>query len=91
MLPRRRVLKPGQEKKLRRKYRKLKMPKLKTRKSIKKRFHITGSGKIMHMHQGKSHLRLRKSKRVKRSYGQEKEMASANQKRILRLLPHTLK
>ncbi|MFH1639011.1 MAG: 50S ribosomal protein L35 [Chloroflexota bacterium] len=67
------------------------MPKIKTRKSIQKRFHITGTGKIMHMHQGKSHLRMAKSKRVKRSYDEMTEMSPANRKRIMRLLPYDVK
>ena len=44
------------------------MPKIKTHKGAKGRFHITGSGKIMRMKGGSSHLRIRKAKRVKRLY-----------------------
>ena len=41
------------------------MPKIKTHKGAKRRFHITGSGKIMRVKGGKSHLRRRKPKRVR--------------------------
>ncbi|MBC8477223.1 MAG: 50S ribosomal protein L35 [Dehalococcoidia bacterium] len=42
------------------------MPKLKTHKGAKSRFHITGTGKMMRAKGGKSHLRRRKPKRVPR-------------------------
>ena len=38
------------------------MPKLKTHKGAKRRFHITGTGKVMHRKGSISHLRTRKSK-----------------------------
>ena len=64
------------------------MPKLKTHKGTQKRIHITGRGKIMHAHQGRSHLRLAKSKRVKRTYDEMTEVGPAIRKRIERLLPY---
>ena len=39
------------------------MPKLKTRKSVSKRFKITKRGKVVFGHQYQSHLKLHKSKR----------------------------
>ena len=64
------------------------MPKIKTHKSAKRRFHITGSGKIMHSKIGKSHLRLKKPRRVKRQYSEEVVVHPANERRIKRLLPY---
>jgi len=64
------------------------MPKLKTHKGIQKRFKITGTGKLMHMHQGKSHLRIAKSKRVKRSYDEMAPMSTHERKKIMRLIPY---
>ena len=64
------------------------MPKLKTHKATQKRFKITGTGKIMHMHQGKSHLRIAKSKRVRRSYDKMEVMSSTERKKIMRLIPY---
>lgn len=64
------------------------MPKLKSHKSTKRRFRVTGSGKIMHSKIGKSHLRLRKSPRVKRQYAGEVEVHPSNVARIKRLLPY---
>ena len=53
------------------------MPKIKTNKAAKKRFHITGSGKIMRTKGPKSHLRRKKAKRVKRLFGGKVELSSS--------------
>lgn len=37
------------------------MPKIKTRKAAAKRFKITGTGKVLHGHQMRRHLRRKKS------------------------------
>jgi large subunit ribosomal protein L35 len=63
------------------------MPKIKTHKGAKARFHITGTGKIMHVKIGKSHLRRKKPKRVKRLYDETKLLHPTARKRIRRLLP----
>jgi large subunit ribosomal protein L35 len=44
------------------------MPKMKTHKGAKRRFKITGTGKIMRAKGMKSHLRRRKSTRVKQQF-----------------------
>jgi large subunit ribosomal protein L35 len=67
------------------------VPKLKTHKGAKSRFHITGSGKIMRVKGGKSHLRRKKPKRVRRLYDETIPLHSANKKRIQKLLPYGLK
>ncbi len=64
------------------------MPKIKTHKGAQSRFHITGSGKIMRIKGGKSHLRIRKPKRVKRLYDSKVPLASVDRVRISRLLPY---
>ena len=43
------------------------MPKVKTKSSAKKRFTITGSGKIKRKHAFKSHILTKKSKKRKRN------------------------
>jgi len=64
------------------------MPKLKTHKGAKRRFYITGTGKVMHRKGSRSHLRLVKPRRAKRVLT-GKMMASAQmQKRVHRLLPY---
>ncbi len=67
------------------------MPKIKTHKGAQSRFHITGSGKLMRTKGGKSHLRLRKSKRVKRLYDEMIAVSPSDRVRIKRLIPYKLK
>lgn len=62
------------------------MPKLKTYKAAAKRFKVTGRGKLRRRRVGRSHLRRKKSKRVKRSYRQDLPVAKADRKRIRRML-----
>ncbi len=66
------------------------MPKLKTHKGAARRFHITGTGKVMHRKGHISHLRLRMSKRAKRAGGQKQMASDPMQKRVRRLLPNGL-
>ena len=67
------------------------MPKMKTHKGAMRRFHITGSGKIMRTKGGKSHLRRRKPKRTKRLYDETVPVSSSDRARIKRLLPYGVK
>ncbi len=63
--------------------------KLKTYKAAAKRFKITKTGKIRRTKGGKSHLRRRKSKRVKRQFSEMIEVKSAGDKRrIKRMAPY---
>jgi large subunit ribosomal protein L35 len=65
------------------------MPKIKTYKSAAKRFKYTGSGKLMRTKIGKSHLRRKKPKRVKRLFDEALEVPeTATQKRIAKLAPY---
>jgi large subunit ribosomal protein L35 len=64
------------------------MPKLKTHKGAAARFKVTGTGKIMRMHGGKSHLRRTKPERVKRLYDEMVPLHAADRKRISRLIPY---
>ena len=47
------------------------MPKLKTKSSAKKRFKLTGTGKIKRKHAFKSHILTKKSKKRKRNLTQD--------------------
>jgi len=67
------------------------MPKIKTHKGAQSRFHITGSGKIMRVKCGKSHLRRRKAKRTKRLYDETIPISPSDRARIKRLLPYGVK
>ena len=65
------------------------MPKMKTHKAASSRFYITGSGKIMRIKVGKSHLRRRKSKRTKRLFDEKLLLHRSDKARIKRLLPYS--
>jgi large subunit ribosomal protein L35 len=68
------------------------MPKMKTHKSTAKRFKYTGSGKLMRTKIGKSHLRRKKSKRVKYLFDSMLEVEhSGSKKRIQKLIPYAKK
>ena len=65
------------------------MPKIKTYKAASKRFKYTGTGKLMRTKIGKSHLRRKKSKRVRRMFDEMHEVTdTAVQKRVRRLAPY---
>lgn len=64
------------------------MPKLKTHKGAQKRFHVTGSGKIMRVKVGKSHLRRKKQKRTKGLYDETIALNKADVKKIKKVLPY---
>ena len=64
------------------------MPKVKTNSSAKKRFSLTGTGKIKHQKSFKRHILTKKSTKRKRALSQTGYVAPANVdfvKRLLRL------
>jgi len=67
------------------------MPKLKTHKGAKARFHVTGSGKIMRMKGGSSHLRRNKPPRVKRLYDRKIATSPVDRQKLSRLMPYDVK
>ena len=62
------------------------MPKVKTNPGAKKRFSLTGSGKIRRKHAYKSHFLTKKSKKRKRNLGYYGEVDKADQKNVKLLL-----
>ena len=62
------------------------MPKMKTNSGAKKRFTLTGSGKIKRKHAYKSHILTKKSKKRKRNLTYFGEVHKADQENIKRLL-----
>jgi large subunit ribosomal protein L35 len=62
------------------------MPKIKTHKGAKARFDITGTGKIMRVKIGKSHLRRKKPKRVRGLFDEKVPVHPTARKRVRRLL-----
>ena len=62
------------------------MPKMKTHSGTKKRFKLTGSGKVKRFHAFTSHMMRRKSEKQKLRLRGSAMVSSADQPRIKRLL-----
>jgi large subunit ribosomal protein L35 len=62
------------------------MPKQKTHSGAKKRFKVTGSGKILHERAGKRHLLERKSSALTRRLTGTAELAPQDAKKVKKLL-----
>ncbi|MEK7681393.1 MAG: 50S ribosomal protein L35 [Chloroflexota bacterium] len=65
--------------------------KLKTHKGAAKRFHITGTGKLLRRKGHITHLRRTKPAKVKRAYSDKLPVHPADKERITRLLPYGVK
>jgi large subunit ribosomal protein L35 len=63
------------------------MPKIKTHKGAKRRFHITGTGKVVRTKGPKSHFRRNKAARVKRMLDKKIGVSKAFSKKIKQFLP----
>jgi large subunit ribosomal protein L35 len=62
------------------------MPKMKTHSGAKKRFKITGKGKVKARHAMTSHMLEHKSRKRKRKLGNDFVVAKADAKRVKELL-----
>ncbi len=65
------------------------MPKLKTHKGAKARFHVTGTGKLMRRKGMSSHLRRKKSKRARRSFDRKLPVSKTRLDGLRRLMPNS--
>ena len=59
------------------------MPKMKSHSGTKKRFRVTGSGKLMRAKAYKSHILTKKTTKRKRGFRQETEISSADRKTVV--------
>ncbi|MEX2573160.1 MAG: 50S ribosomal protein L35 [Balneolaceae bacterium] len=64
------------------------MPKMKSNSGAKKRFKVTGSGKIKRKKAFRSHILTKKSSKRKRQLGKETLVDSTNEKAIKKLIPY---
>lgn len=64
------------------------MPKMKTNSSAKKRFKITGSGRVRRSSSGLQHMMLGKSANRRRKLRKHEMVADVDEKRIKRMLPY---
>jgi large subunit ribosomal protein L35 len=62
------------------------MPKQKTNSSAKKRFKVTGAGRLLRRHAMKSHNLEHKSAKRKRTFAGEHPVAEADKREVRRLL-----
>lgn len=62
------------------------MPKMKRNSSAKKRFKLTGTGKVKRMHAFKNHILTKKSHKRKKALGQLAVVDPTNEQRIKRML-----
>ena len=62
------------------------MPKMKTNSGAKKRFKLTGTGKIKRKHAYKSHILTKKSKKRKRNLGYWTTIDKTNESNVKLLL-----
>lgn len=62
------------------------MPKTKTRSAAKKRFKVTGTGKIMRRPTMRSHNLEQKSSKRKRGFRKERELAPADTNALKKML-----
>lgn len=64
------------------------MPKVKTHSSAKKRFKLTGSGKVKRFQAFTSHMMRNKSKKAKLNLRDATTVSKADEKRVKALLGH---
>ena len=65
------------------------MPKLKTRRSLRKRFRINAKGKIKRAHANRSHLLTRRAANRMRRLRRPALVSKSDEHRIKRLLPYS--
>ena len=70
------------------KTRKVKLYKVKTHSGAKKRFKLTGSGKVIRSHAYMNHILTKKSSSKKRHLRKNAVADSTNAKRIVKLIPY---
>lgn len=64
------------------------MPKMKTRRSAKKRYKVTANGKVMYKKQNLRHILTKKSPKRKRHLRKPGILSASEEKRIRILLPY---
>ncbi|MEM5948550.1 50S ribosomal protein L35 [Spirochaetia bacterium 38H-sp] len=64
------------------------MPKIKTRKSVAKRFKVTGSGKVKYKKQNLRHILTKKNKKRKRHLRKAGVLPKMEERRVHSLLPY---
>jgi large subunit ribosomal protein L35 len=66
------------------------MPKVKTKSGAKKRFKVTGSGKVKHKRAFKNHILTKKGTKQKRRLGKKSIVTAGDMKNVRFMIPHAL-
>ena len=66
------------------------MPKVKTKSGAKKRFKVTGTGKVKHKRAFKNHILTKKETKQKRRLGKKNIVKATDMKNVKFMLPHAL-
>ena len=64
------------------------MPKMKSNSGAKKRFKVTGSGKIKRKKAYKRHILTKKSSKTKRQLGKDTVVDKSNEKSVKEMIPY---
>ena len=64
------------------------MPKMKSHSGAKKRFRVTGSGKVKMYHAQKNHILTKKTRKRKRNLRQVGYFATTQENNIKRIIPY---
>ncbi|MCU0383787.1 MAG: 50S ribosomal protein L35 [Cyclobacteriaceae bacterium] len=64
------------------------MPKVKTKSGAKKRFKVTGTGKIKRKHAYKNHILTKKETKQKRRLGNKAVVSKSDEKNVAIMLPY---
>ena len=64
------------------------MPKMTSHSGAKKRFRMTGTGKVKRGHQGKSHILTKKDTKRKRRLRTQTLVSTAQEKTVKNLIPY---
>ncbi|MCW2926441.1 MAG: ribosomal protein [Thermoleophilia bacterium] len=62
------------------------MPKMKTKSAAKKRFKVSATGKLMHKNTGSRHNMEHKSRKRKRQFRKDQDIAGVDYKKVKSLL-----
>jgi large subunit ribosomal protein L35 len=66
------------------------MPKVKTKSGAKKRFKVTGTGKVKHKRAYKNHILTKKTTKQKRRLGKKAIVKAEDMKNVRFMIPHAL-
>ncbi len=64
------------------------MPKMKSNSGAKKRFKVTGSGKVKRKKAGKQHILTKKTRKRKRNLGKDTLVDKTQEKNVKKMIPY---